>query len=112
MTLPPTITTPKLFQLWQWILNPLEFLHNYERQCGDIFTVSMAGGFEGGIFISNPEAIQQLLTSDTKQFSAPGDANQLLQPFLGNSGVILLDGREHRQRRQLLMPQFHGDKVR
>ena len=112
MTLPPTITTPKLFQLWQWILKPLEFLHKYERQCGDIFTVNIAGPFQGSIFISNPEAIQQLLTSDTKQFSAPGDANQILQPFLGNSGVILLDGREHRQRRQLLMPQFHGDKVR
>jgi cytochrome P450 family 110 len=112
MTLPPTITTPKLLQLWQWILNPLEFLHKYNQQCGDIFTVSMAGPLEGGIFISHPETIQQLLTTDTKQFSAPGDANQILQPFLGSRGTIRLDGAEHRQRRQLLMPQFHGDRVR
>ncbi len=112
MTLPPTITTPKLFQLWQWILNPLEFLHKYERQCGDIFTINIAGAFEGAIFISNPQAIQQLLTSDTKQFSTPGEANQILKPLLGNSGTILLTGSEHRQRRQLLMPQFHGDRIR
>jgi cytochrome P450 family 110 len=112
MTLPPTITTPKLLQLWQWILNPLEFLHKYKRQCGDIFTTNIAGTFEGSIFISNPKAIQQLLTSDTNQFSAPGEANQLLQPFLGNRGTVLLTGIEHRQRRQLLMPQFHGDRIR
>jgi cytochrome P450 family 110 len=112
MTLPPTITTPKLLQLWQWIITPLEVLHKYDRQCGDIFTVNMTGPFEDAIFISNPKTIQQLLTSDTKQFSAPGESNQILQPFLGNSGVILLNGHEHRQRRQLLMPQFHGDKVR
>jgi cytochrome P450 family 110 len=112
MTLPPTITTPKLLQLWQWILNPLEFLHKYERQCGDIFTLSISGAFEGAIFISNPQAIQQLLTSDTKQFSTPGEANQILKPLLGNSGTVLLTGSEHRQRRQLLMPQFHGDRIR
>ena len=112
LTLPPSVTTPNFLQLWQWIITPLEFLHKYERQCGDIFTVSMTGGFEGAVFISNPQAIQQLLTSDTKQFSAPGEINQILQPFLGSNGIILLDGSEHRQRRQLLMPQFHGDKVR
>ncbi len=111
-TLPPSVNTPNFLQLWRWIITPLEFLHEYERECGDIFTVSMTGGFEGAVFISNPQAIQQLLTSDTKQFSAPGEINQILRPFLGSNGTILLDGREHRQRRQLLMPQFHGDKVR
>ncbi len=93
-------------------MTPLEFLHKYDRECGEIFTVNMPGGFEGAIFISNPAAIQQLLTSDTKQFSAPGETNQILQPFVGSNGVILLDGDKHRQRRQLVMPSFHGDKVR
>ncbi len=112
MTLPPSTTTPNFLQIWQWILTPLDFLHKYTQQCGDIFTVNMTGGFKGAVFMSNPQAIQQLLTSDTKQFSAPGKVNGILQPFLGDRGVILLSGGEHRQRRQLLMPQFHGDKVR
>jgi cytochrome P450 family 110 len=112
MTLPPSMTTPNLLQLWRWIMTPLDFLHRYDRECGDIFTVSMTGGFEGAVFINQPQAIQQLLTSDTKQFSAPGEINGILKPFLGSNGSILLEGREHRQRRQLLMPQFHGDKVR
>ncbi len=112
MSLPPSANTPNLIQLWQWVMTPLKFLHDYEQQCGDIFTINMTGGFEEAVFVSNPQTVQQLLTSDTKQFSAPGSSNGILQPFLGNRGVILLDGGEHRQRRQLLMPQFHGDKVR
>ena len=112
MALPPTIDTPKPIQLGQWITNPLKYLHNYERECGDIFTLNMSGSLDHAVLLSNPEAIQQMLTNDTKQFTAPGSSNQILKPFLGERGVILLDGAEHRQRRQLVMPQFHGDKIR
>ena len=112
MTSPPTINTPGTIQLGQWITSPLKYLDNYARQCGDIFTVTMFGALNKGILTSNPQAIQQILTNDTKQFSAPGSVNHILEPFLGTRGVILLDGDEHRQRRQLVMPQFHGDKIR
>lgn len=112
MPLPPTINSPKFLQLWEWIVKPLDYLHKYDRECGDVFTVNMSDVFSGAVFISHPQAIQQILTTDTKQLSAPGSINQILKPFLGDRGVILLDGKEHRQRRQLLMPQFHGDKVR
>jgi cytochrome P450 family 110 len=108
----PSRSIPAFQQLFRWIINPLEYLHEHDRECGDIFTVNLSGPFSGVVFTSNPQAIQQILTNDTKQLSAPGSSNQTLTPLLGNRGVILLDGSEHRQRRQLLMPQFHGDKVR
>jgi cytochrome P450 family 110 len=112
MTLVPDVKTSNAIQLWQWITNPVKYLHNCDRQYGDIFAVQMSGLFKGVVFVSNPAAIQQLLTSDAKQFIAPGSVNQILRPFLGNRGTILLDGAEHRQRRQLVMPAFHGDKIR
>jgi cytochrome P450 family 110 len=108
----PAVKSPDLMQLWQWITDPVKYLHDCDRRYGDIFAVQMSGLFKGVIFTSNPAAIQQLLTSDTKQFAAPGSINQILQPFLGDHGVILLDEPAHRQRRQLVMPAFHGDKVR
>jgi cytochrome P450 family 110 len=108
----PTIDTPSPIQLWQWITEPLKYLHDCDREYGNMFAVSMTGAFKGAVFISDPQAIQQLLTSDNKQFAAPGSLNQILKPFLGDRGVILLDAGEHRQRRQLLMPQFHGEKIR
>jgi cytochrome P450 family 110 len=112
MTALPIVNTPSPIQLWQWIAEPLKYLHDSDRQYGDVFTIKMSGAFNNAVFISDPKAIQQVLTSDTKQFTAPGSINQILEPFLGDRGVILLNGGEHRQRRQLLMPQFHGDKIR
>ncbi len=108
----PSLSIPAFQQLFRWIVNPLEYLHEHDRECGDIFTVNLSGAFTGVVLTSSPQGIQQILTNDTKQLSAPGSRNQTLKPFLGDRGVILLDGSEHRQRRQLLMPQFHGDKVR
>jgi cytochrome P450 family 110 len=112
MTALPTISAPSPIQLWQWITEPLKYLHNSDRQCGDLFAINMSGVFSNAVFISNPRSIQEVLTNDTKQFAAPGSINGILKPFLGDRGVILLDGGEHRQRRQLLIPQFHGDKIR
>ncbi len=110
--IPPAVKTPNVIQLWRWITDPVQYLHNCDRQYGDIFTVNLAGLFKNVVFTSSPAIIQQLLTNDTKQFKAPGSLNTVLQPLVGNRGVILLDDKEHRQRRQLVMPAFHGDKVR
>ena len=108
----PTVKSPSPIQLWQWITEPIDYLDNSEREYGDIFKIKMSGVFNNCVFLSEPKAIQQVLTGDAKQFAAPGSINRILTPFLGDRGVILLDGGEHRQRRQLLMPQFHGDKIR
>jgi cytochrome P450 family 110 len=112
MSLIPDVTAPKSFQLWQWITNPIKYLQNCDRQYGDTYAVHLSNLFKGVVFVSNPAAIQQVLTSDTKQFAALSTTNQLLRPFLGDRGTILLEGIEHKQRRQLVMPAFHGDKIR
>jgi cytochrome P450 family 110 len=106
----PHVKHSGVVQLWQWITNPIKFLHESHRQYGDSFVVQMGGLFNDCVFTSHPEAIQQVLTDDA--FVTPGSANQVLRPFLGDRGIILLDGLEHRQRRQLVMPAFHGDKIR
>ena len=108
----PTVKSPSPIQLWQWITEPLDYMDNSEREYGDIFKIRMSGVLNNCVFLSDPKAIQQVLTGTDKQFAAPGSMNGILKPFLGDRGVILLDGGEHRQRRQLLMPQFHGDKIR
>jgi cytochrome P450 family 110 len=112
MNLPPTINAPQLWQLLQWIFKPIDLMNRYQRECGDTFRLNMSGAFNGLVFTSDPKIVQQVLTNDTKQFLSLSAANQILKPFLGSRGVILLEGEEHRQRRQLVMPQFHGEKVK
>ena len=67
----------------------------------------------GDLFVSNPQALQQILTQDTRDdFSAPGDLNDLFKSLLGDRSVITLSGIEHQRQRQLMMPASDGDRMR
>src|SRR5207302_8180156 len=35
-----------------------------------------------------------------------------LQPILGSRSLLLLEGREHLLRRKLMLPPFHGERMR
>jgi cytochrome P450 family 110 len=112
----PVITgpqTPPYLQLIRWVLDPISFMQDSARKYGDIFAAKI--GLSPGdqiIFVSSPLALQQILTNDRKQFSAPGELNQIVSSLLGDYSVILLSGEVHKKRRQLLLPPFHGERMR
>jgi cytochrome P450 len=53
-----------------------------------------------------------LTEDDAELFDAPGELNTALEPLLGAQSVIGLSGDRHRRMRQLLMPLFHGERMR
>jgi hypothetical protein len=76
MQLPPGPQTPAFIQLTRWIFSPMSFMDECVRRFGDMYTLNM--GKNNLVFVSNPEALQQLLTQDTRaDFHAPGDLNDL-----------------------------------
>ncbi|BAY24074.1 cytochrome P450 [Calothrix sp. NIES-2100] len=96
-------------QMLQWIFQPMPFMEACAKRYGDIFTMQLNAPV---VFVSNPQALQQMLTSDTKEFEAPSDFNTVFEPMLGKNSVITVSGEVHRRQRQLLMPPFHGDRMR
>ncbi|MGB3758533.1 MAG: cytochrome P450 [Rivularia sp. (in: cyanobacteria)] len=106
--LPNCITTPHWWQLMNWIADPIEFQKKYSQKYGDIFTMQLSGiGFS--VIISNPKAIQELFSQDSK-FDI-GRANELAEPLIGKNSLMMMDGSRHRRERKLLMPAFHGEKI-
>ena len=105
------IETISLLQQIQWVADPVGYMETAAQKYPDIFTSQIIGFGNSIIFVNEPQAIQQLLTNDRKQFSAPGELNAILEPILGRSGVIMLDGDRHKKRRQLIMPSFHGSRM-
>ncbi|MFM6312137.1 MAG: cytochrome P450, partial [Dolichospermum sp.] len=47
-----------------------------------------------------------------KELEAPGDLNSIFQYLLGKNSVISLSGKAHQRQRQLIMPPFHGERMR
>jgi cytochrome P450 len=109
MTLPDGPKSPRFVQLIQWISDPVTFMDKCAKQYGDIFTAQVTNG-EPWVMINHPQAIQEMLNSNS--FHAPGKVNRIFKPIVGEQSMFLLSGERHKRSRQLLMPPFHGERMR
>ena len=80
------------------------------RRYGDMFTLRITN--EGTwVFVSHPDAVKQVFTGDPRLLHA-GEANVVLLPVLGSHSVLLLDDDAHMAQRKLMLPSFHGERMR
>lgn len=110
--LPNPVKSPAFLQKLQWITNPVGYMENAAIEYPDIFSANIIGFGNNFVFVNHPKAIQEILTNDRKKFTAPGKYNSLLQPLIGDYSVMMLDVENHRKRRQLVMPSFHGERMK
>src|SRR5690606_7058217 len=108
--LPPGPVEPAIAQTVQWIAQPVPFLERARERYGETFTMHHAG-LDPFVSFSDPEAIKDIFTGPPDQLLA-GQANAVLEPILGESSVLLLDGARHMSQRRLLLPPFHGQRMR
>jgi cytochrome P450 len=106
---PPGPAAPSLVQVARWIARPTEFMNKSRRDYGDVFTVRFAS-VGRIIFVSDPALIKQIFTASPDTLRA-GEANWPLIPVLGTRGSLLLDGKPHLERRRVILPPFHGERL-
>lgn len=113
MTLPAGSKTPSLLQNMNFVSNPVGYMETNAKRYGDIYsTKAFSFHSQPTLIVSNPEALKQILTNDTKDFDSPSDLNQILVPWLGTYSMLVQDGKPHRRQRKLLMPPLHGERLR
>src|SRR6266852_5909698 len=113
MSLPDGPKSPKIWQMLHWITMPISFMRGCRHRYGDCFTATLSQKLPPVVFFSNPKALQVILTSDDSElFDSPGELNALLEPLIGTQSVIGLSADRHRRMRQLLLPSFHGERMR
>jgi cytochrome P450 len=108
--LPPGPRLPAPVQTARLIVRPVGFLEDCRRRYGDTFTarVLRAGTM---VFVSDPGSLKRLFAADRQNTIAPG-RNVVLRPVLGGGSLLLLEGEEHLRRRKLMVPPFHGERMR
>jgi cytochrome P450 len=111
MSLPPGSSAPAWAQALRYTRDPLGFTVVAQRRYGDIFSVKFP--FFGRIFyVASPALAKQVFSGSPAVFHA-GEANAtVLEPALGPSSVLTLDDEPHMDARKLLLPPFHGDRIR
>lgn len=98
-------------QTVQLIADPIEFFRSCSQRSGDAFTVRVMGLKSPPVaFFANPQALKDIFTAPSQKFDF-SIATHVFQPLMGDKSIILQSGRSHLRQRQLLMPQFHGDRL-
>jgi cytochrome P450 family 135 len=104
----PSMPPPAVFALF--LLQPGRFLDDCRERYGSPFTVRLSS--ERTVVITDdPAVIKRVFTGDPDKLLA-GVGNAVLRPLLGPRSVLLLDGPEHMRQRKLLLPPFHGERMR
>jgi cytochrome P450 len=108
---PPGPGAPPLAQALAYGRDPLGFLAARQRRYGDVFTVRFPY-YGRVVYVAEPALVKAVFTGDPAVFHA-GEANAtVLEPALGPNSVLTLDDAPHMRQRKLLLPPFHGERVR
>ena len=94
----------------RWIGSPLKMFERCAERYGDFFTVRLAG-FPPMVFTSDPASVKALFAADRDNVLPPG-RTFILEPIMGPRSILLQEGEEHLRRRKLMLPAFHGDRMR
>src|SRR3954447_7277343 len=109
--LPPGSSAPAFLQGFRYLGDPLGFISRYRERYGDIFTVRFP--FFGQIvYVASPELVKAVFTGSPSVLHAREANATVLEPALGPSSVLTLDDEPHLRQRKLLLPPFHGERIR
>jgi cytochrome P450 len=110
VTLPPEPAISPLRQTLAWSFRPFGFLERCRREFGDSFSLRFLGFERPMVMISDPAAIKALYME--RGHGLPPGRNIFLEPILGSRSLLLLEGSDHLAHRKLMLPAFHGERMR
>jgi cytochrome P450 len=102
---------PPFVQTLVWALAPTALMDHCFRRRGEAFTLTFSPSGRQLVMVSDPAAVKTVLTAPPELApSAAGDTP--IASVLGPRSVITLVGPEHMRQRKLLLPPFHGERMR
>jgi cytochrome P450 len=108
--LPPGPRLHRSLQTLGFMFGGRRYLDACRRRYGPAVTMSTI--FDSPfVMVFDPALVKQVFQGSNEQLHA-GEANALLGALLGQRSVLVLDGGEHLRHRRLMLPPFHGDRMR
>jgi cytochrome P450 len=98
-------------QTLAWAMAPTWLMDRCAERLGEAFTLTFAPSGLKLVMFSDPDAVKAVFTAPADV--APSAAGSSpVAPVVGTSSVLVLTGPEHMRQRKLLLPPFHGDRMR
>ncbi len=108
---PPGPRRPAAVQAANVMRDPHGWLHDRYERFGDVFS-SRFPFYGRVVYLAEPQLAKDLLTGDPALWHSGEATASVLEPVLGRHSVLTLDEDAHMAQRKLLLPPFHGERVR
>ncbi len=109
-TLPAGPKSPPAVQTAELTARPVSFVERCRSRYGGTFSANLSR-IGALVFFSDPASIKQVFGSDRENTITQG-RNVVLEPILGTKSLLVQEGAEHLARRKLMLPPFHGERMR
>ena len=106
--LPATARLPKFLQGLGFAMSRRWMLARLGRHYGSVFQLNLPL-FGRLVVVGEPELAKQIFTTSPEEL---GNLKPNLSRLFGSGSVFGLDGADHRRRRRLLAPPFHGKSMK
>lgn len=100
----------RILRILRLILRPTDYMEDNVRRYGHTFQI---GGETASplVYVGDPDLVREIFLLDASQ-ATTGAGNGVLRTLVGEHSILLLDGAPHQRQRKLLLPPFHGDRLR
>lgn len=106
--LPPGPRAPKLLTTHRLLAEPSKYMTQWRDRFGDPFTASAVNGTV--VVTGRPDLIEAMFRADARDYDP--FAAEAVAPLVGERSLFTLRGEAHRRERKLVMPPFHGARMR
>ncbi|WP_204808651.1 cytochrome P450 [Mycobacterium riyadhense] len=106
--LPPAARIPKLLQGLVFAMSRRGMMQRVARRYGNVFTLNIPI-YGRVVVVGEPQLAKQIFTTSPDDL---GNIQPNLSRLFGSGSVFALDGDDHRRRRRLLAPPFHGKSMK
>jgi cytochrome P450 len=108
--LPPGPSGSRIGLLTRYIRAPGRLLDECAERYGDPFTLALPR-MPPMVIHSSPAAMKEIVTGDPDVLRA-GESNAIFSALLGDRSLLVMDGDAHLAERRLMLPPFHGERMR
>jgi cytochrome P450 family 138 len=106
--LPPGPKTPKLFNGIAFLVARNAMVQRLQKKYGDAISIEMPG-FGQIVIVATPELVKQVYTAKPDILHA---GKNPLGEVLGPGSLFSMDEDRHLRERRMLLPPFHGERMR
>ena len=99
---------PKILQGFGFAMLRRRMIRRLSRRYGSVFGLKLPM-FGSVVVVSDPQLAKQIFTTSPDEL---GNIQPNLSRLFGSGSVFALEGDDHRRRRRLLAPPFHGKSIK